>query len=931
AFLDWPIVTFTGHGVSGIVEGIKGILSFTAEGVKGNTFVQNVAEQSAMVRRVSDLPYTRQYIDTTPYWYHIQQLSLWGLGLPLGIVAWLGLLYGAFSSLVRRRKGDLLILSWVLLYFLITGGFQVKFMRYMLPITPFLILMGSRMVFDVADIITKSRPRLAPWMIGGLVLLVGATAFYALSYVTIYSRPHPAVRASQWIHDNVPKGTVILKEHWEEGLPDLYGYKITELPLYDPDTPQKLEQIAEQLAQADYLVFYSNRLYGTIPRLPQRYPITSHYYQLLFSRELGFELVDVATSYPNLLGVSLVDDTFSRPSLPVPQPLAQYRPSRFVIEAGYADESFTVYDHPKVMLFANVKRLSQAELRSLLTPSASVEAAREPLMMSPQLAAANQAGGTWAAIFHRGSLANRFPAVAWLVLIEVLSLVGLPLALVLFRSLADRGYLLAKSLSLLLVAYLSWLAASLHILPFSKGTILLAVLALAVASALAYWRRRNEIRAFLKGNLRLIVIGEALFLVAFLSFMAIRMCNPDLWLHSYRGGEKFIDLAYLTAVIKSTYFPPYDPWFSGGYMNYYYFGQVMMATPIKLSGIVPTVAYNLALPLVFALTVANAFSVAYNLCAARGGLRPRHYIFAGLTAAAFVAVVGNLDGAVQLVQGAWKVLAQHQPFPVFDFWRSSRMMPPDPPGFEITEFPFFSFLWADLHAHLIALPFTLLFVGSALALVLSIRRRPGNGGGLRSYLANRLPWQQVGLLLALSLGLGALRATNSWDFPTYLLLGAGAATIMELAWRRRIDLDAVLWIVIKAGLLYVVSSLLFWPYISNYELFYSGVERSQESTALYQYFGIHGLFMFIILSFLAVALYRSLRHRGRSATSPPAPSPLEGEGEMNSEGTPNAPAYKRWRRWLLMLAGGLALAMLVAIFALHRGTVALLLVPLAAV
>ncbi len=393
-----------------------------------------------------------------------------------------------------------------------------------------------------------------------------------------------------------------------------------------------------------------------------------------------------------------------------------------------------------------------------------------------------------------------------------------------------------------------------------------------------------------------------------------------------------------------------------------------MATPIKLSGIVPTTAYNLALPLVFALTVASAFSVAYNLSAARGGLRPRNYIWAGLTAAVFVVVIGNLDGAVQLVQGAWKVLAQHQPFPAFDFWRSSRMMPPDPPGFEITEFPFFSFLWADLHAHLIALPFTLLVVGMALALVLSARR-PGNGG-LRSYLAERLPWQQVGLLVALSLTLGTLRATNSWDFPTYLLLAAGAVAIAELARRHRIELDAVLWIVIKAGLLYAMSSLLFLPYINSYKLFYSGVERAQESTALYQYFGIHGLFLFVIFTFLVKRLYSESKSvilrcaQNRSCRLPSAPRgmkmsfrpPSRNPGAerapmtdwipafagmtqsghfhnngSNSHSPYNDPGDRHWLKWLVPLAAGLVIAMLIALLPLHRATVAFLLVPLAIV
>ena len=98
----------------------------------------------------------------------------------------------------------------------------------------------------------------------------------------------------------------------------------------------------------------------------------------------------------------------------------------------------------------------------------------------------------------------------------------------------------------------------------------------------------------------------------YVGWVYVRYLNPDLW-HPVAGGEKPMDFAFLNAIIKSTWFPPYDPWFAGGTMNYYYFGFVMVASLIKALGIVPSIAYNLAIPAFFAMTGVGAYTLANNL------------------------------------------------------------------------------------------------------------------------------------------------------------------------------------------------------------------------------------------------------------------------------------------------------------------------------
>jgi uncharacterized membrane protein len=150
---------------------------------------------------------------------------------------------------------------------------------------------------------------------------------------------------------------------------------------------------------------------------------------------------------------------------------------------------------------------------------------------------------------------------------------------------------------------------------------------------------------------QLILLEEVLFWLFFAVLLVIRLRNPDLW-HPGLGGEKPMDLAYLTAIVRTPYFPAYDPWFSGGYINYYYFGFVLAAVLIHLTGIMPTVAYNLAVPTFFALTAMGAFSVAFNFVE-RTGLEDqgivkrwlgvgRRALLVGLAAALFVTIIGNL-------------------------------------------------------------------------------------------------------------------------------------------------------------------------------------------------------------------------------------------------------------------------------------------------
>jgi YYY domain-containing protein len=409
--------------------------------------------------------------------------------------------------------------------------------------------------------------------------------------------------------------------------------------------------------------------------------------------------------------------------------------------------------------------------------------------------------------------------------------------------LPDRGYAFAKPAGLLLVGWLTWWLASVKVLPFSASTIALAILALGLSSAaLAAWQRA-ALLGWLRANLKLLLAEEAVFWGAFFLVLAVRWANPDLW-HPSLGGEKPMDFAFLNAVVKSTYFPPYDPWFAGGYINYYYFGLALVATLVKLTGILPAVAYNLAIPTFFAFLASAAFGATLGLTPTGPSHRPigRRALGLSLLAVVLIAVAGNLgELRVLIPQIAGAVSGHASVLPIQAwYWDATRLIqhPFSEPG-PITEFPWFSFLYADLHAHLLALPYTLL----VLALSIGLIREPARPVG---------PFHRVLGLVPLAFVLGALWPLNPWDFPTYAVVALGA--LLLASWRRyATPLRSLLnafgnWVVVG-----VLAYLLFLPFHLLYVSPFVGLERWKGSvTPLADYLTIHGLFLFLIVAALMV-------------------------------------------------------------------------------
>jgi len=871
----------------------------------------DILEQAEIVWRIRDYPYTRQYIGTTPYLYQAVQLIKWGLGIPLGLFVIFGLVmqliakmksksifvyvflgivlpsilcvnvpypYGQVSGLicallaliifVHFRRGYnhslLVVLAWVVPYLIVMGALEAKFLRYILPAIPSLIVMGSIWAVDCINRppMNAKKVKLAAYLI--LAIIFCFTLIQALAFVSIYSDKHTAVRASEWINTNVKPGSILIKEHWEESIPSLSDYEIRELALYEEDTQGKINGISKKLASGDYMILFSNRLYGTIPRLPERYPLTTGYYQALFKEKLGYMLVKEATQkqYPKILGISFVNDTYSRPNLEI-EDLGSNE--NFAVDIGYLDESLTVYDHPKILIFENKGRFQAEQIqREILKESVMKGIANEvKLSDNHELIAertSEASSNQWKELFTDKPLQQKYPILIWGIAIVLMGLMSTPITLMLFKNLPDKGYGFSKILGMSMVGFIVWFAVSWEILQFTSTTIIISSLGVLAINILVFTFKRKEIIPLIKQNWKLLMLQEMIFAIAFIAFVILRTMNPDLW-HPYRGGEKPMELAHINALTRSLYLPPYDPWYSGGILNYYYYGHFLVTNLIKICGIVPTVAFNLAVPTFFAMAVAGSFSLGFNIFSGTVSktlnsirdIKPKSSmnwppVFAGLTSVIFVCLLGNLDGISQIFGGVWDQYISGISWQGFDYWQSSRMMPPDPPGFEVTEFPFFTFLFADLHSHLISIPFTLLLLATMLSLVISPTSRRG---GIQ------MSFHELATIFTMGIVLGSVRIINAWDFPTYFFLGCFSLLLREVFAHGGIGVIVGARWLFKAAIFYFVSYIAFIPFYSNYKNFYSSVEATTNKTELNQMLMIFGIFIFIIIGYLVINARRT--------------------------------------------------------------------------
>ncbi len=306
--------------------------------LKWEKFMESMRYESGVALGTLPVPYTLQFTNTIPYLFQIKNF-LWQMG-PISYLFIPSIILLIWDIIKTKNHKLIVLLSFPLIYFLYAGTWHTKFIRFMLPAMPFIIIILSYFLFVLSSKIKK-------WGKIFLFFSIFSTIIWGLAFFSIYTREQTRITASIWIYQNIPNGSKILGEHWDDGLPislQSYNpgiYNIEQLTIYEPDNAEKVNYLAEKLSEGDYIVLNSRRLYGTLINLPDKYPITGKYYKLLFSNKLGYEKIKEIKSYPSIFGFEINDDA--------------------------SEETFQVYDHPKVIIFKNTNNFPPVKIKEILS------------------------------------------------------------------------------------------------------------------------------------------------------------------------------------------------------------------------------------------------------------------------------------------------------------------------------------------------------------------------------------------------------------------------------------------------------------------------------------------------------------------------------------------------------------------------------------
>ncbi|MCF8060510.1 MAG: DUF2298 domain-containing protein, partial [Bacteriovoracaceae bacterium] len=227
---------------------------------------------------------------------------------------------------------------------------------------------------------------------------------------------------------------------------------------------------------------------------------------------------------------------------------------------------------------------------------------------------------------------------------------------------------------------------------------------------------------------------EFLFLFFFCLYLCLYSLHPELF-----WGEKPMDFTLFNFSMRNQGLPIIDPWFAGEPMKYYYWGYTFFSGMAKMTGAKGEVGYALSLATLPALMGTALYSLFLYLC------KKRWLAFGG---ALFLPLASNYKAFSSIVFGEAK-------FDIYYFWANTRVFK----NMAFAEYPSWSFLFGDLHPHVMSYPFVILLLTCLVY-------------GLHEVWPRFNIREHKLFFLLHALAYGALIGINGWDFIIYSIFNA---------------------------------------------------------------------------------------------------------------------------------------------------------------
>ena len=454
----------------------------------------------------------------------------------------------------------------------------------------------------------------------------------------------------------------------------------------------------------------------------------------------------------------------------------------------------------------------------------------------------------------------------WYLLAAVLGVVGMAVTGRLFRGFADKGWMFSKVVSITITGFLTWFLVSIKLLKFTTVTCVGITVVFGIVCILLYEKQRKAGYDCLPiDNLDLVYIEEILFFAVFLMWTYLAGFHP-----AAHGTEKFMDYGFMEAMMRSKTLPAIDIWYAQGKINYYYGGQYFAVFLTKLSGTQVELTYNLMRTFVAAFAFVLPFSLVRQMTVDMQGKKvygwkKRLPSITGFIAGLAVSIAGNMHYVVyaQIIPLIQKLKGQE----VDSYWfpDATRYIGfnPDVPDKTIHEFPCYSFVLGDLHAHVVNIMFVLLLLGLLYAWTQKVR----NTTPSVEKLGAKKFWMQQLLMphiLAAAMLLGMFHWTNYWDFVIYYVVTGGTVLFMNIICLKG-DIKRIIAVTAAQAVeIFTVATVIILPFTLQFTTMVQGVRLAQNHSLPHQLLILWGLPTILTLVFvisLIVGKLKRLNHK----------------------------------------------------------------------